>query len=81
MYMQLIKSSKKEYISLWQESIKHVTVLIIQSEVKLYAKHFITILIFDQYMNFIQTLQLEDKINAGILNKIWVLNCYLRNHT
>ena len=47
------------------KNIQHVTVLLIQSDVKLYAKHFITILIFCQYMNFIQPLQLGGKINAG----------------
>ena len=40
-------------------------VLIIQSEVCIYAKHFITILILGQYLTFIQPLQLECKINAG----------------
>ena len=64
------------------KNAKHVTVLITQSEVCIYAKHFITILIFGQYMNFIQPLQLKNKINAGTINRIWVLvmNCYLRDH-
>ena len=39
--------------------------LIIQSEVCIYAKHFIIILIFGHYLSFIQPLQLECKINAG----------------
>ena len=43
------------------------TVLIIQSEVCIYAKNFITILIFDQCLSFIQPLQLEGKINAGTI--------------
>ena len=42
----------------------HVIVLIIQSEVCIYAKHFITILIFGQCLSFIWPLQLEGKINA-----------------
>ena len=40
-------------------------ILIVQSEVWIYAKYFIIILIFGQYLSFIQSLQLECKINAG----------------
>ena len=40
-------------------------ILIVQSEVRIYAKHFIIILIFGQYLSFIQPLQLECKIDAG----------------
>ena len=40
-------------------------ILIVQSEVCIYAKHFIIILIFGQYLSFIQALQLECKIDAG----------------
>ena len=60
-YMYYKSATKMKYMYNYGANIQHACyrTLVIQSEVSVYAEHFITILIFGQYLSFIQPLQLE----------------------